>query len=162
MTRRGMTLLEVLLAAVLLALLLGALVPWVRLAGASAMARGDRAAWEAGARSLLRQIGQWVDAGDFVESAKLGARVARLDDGTIRLRTRTNLGSCRGPVEITIRHDAEAGIVRAEFRQDGALREERVLLHGVRSWDAKIETANRLLSIGIEGDGALLARGFRW
>jgi type II secretory pathway component PulJ len=153
--RRGLTLLELVLA---LALLVGIAVTatsWTTTSARAADRLGEESAWSLATDATLGLIGEAVASGDPIHDVE---RV-RVNDDAIMLRTRDS----RGPATLTIerRDDLLVLVRKAESQSRG---EESTLLDRVAAFEPSLEHTDDdrlVLSLKLTRlDGAVLTR--RW
>lgn len=168
--RRGFTLLETLLALVLVALLASAATAWIGTAMASGKREAEEARWIAAAEAALRRFGDDLRTFD-ARSDRRGNREPRIvaEQDRCRIRTRAVLRDGEAV------HSAEW--VAWDIDGDGFLsrsvgdREERLL--GLHSFTVHIEPAEpaaddrshrslpTLVRVTLEGDGPTVTRAWR-
>lgn len=171
MRRRGLTILELLLALVLLASLTGLLSTWVVTASRLSASSGPRIEWRSAAQRVLLLIEDDVACGDFTGAPGAEAsrtRVTRVDASSLRIATRS----------ATAVHPAAIGASLHEYRYDalrgtlelvvsaagGAGRgQTRPLLDQIVGWRVVVDAEACLLTVEIEsGFGDKAAGRFRW
>lgn len=167
---RGLTLLEMLLALVLVALLASAAAAWIGTAMASGKRQADEARWAAAAEAALRRLGDDLRTFD-ARADRRGQSEPRIMAGQDRCRIRTR-AVLRDGEEV---HAAEW--VAWNIDGDGFLsrsvgdREERLLavhsftVHVDRPEPASEGRSHRrlppLLRVTLEGDGPTVTRAWR-
>ena len=122
MTRRAMTLVELLLAFALLSGLTLACVAWTTAAARALATEGGRVSWRAAAERSVELVNEALaieDAGLHTGGGRedLWRRV-EIGDGTILVRTRVTVSSDRPAVAAAMRLRVTNGVLRAEWLDD--------------------------------------------
>ena len=139
--RRGLTLVEVLAALVLLTGIMLAAAAWVQASARATAATVPEARTRSAVEAVFRQLHDDLAIGDFDDDKNASPRVVNLHD-RIEIRTRV---PGHGAVTVTYRLEQREGtLVRVEHRRDGKRR--RVLL------DEVDEIVGGIREIGTEED----------
>jgi prepilin-type N-terminal cleavage/methylation domain-containing protein len=157
-TKRGMTMVELLLALVLLAGLMVAAASWTQIAGTTGASVVHATRWRQAAETVLQLIHDDLATGDFAKgSTSSGSPRAQLVSGALIVRTR---GVVVGPVEHEYRLDSFTGrMVLVERHGDG--RKERLLLDQVLAFTCTIiEKQTGLQVVIICEDGTAVDRRY--
>jgi hypothetical protein len=114
---RGMTILELLAAVVLMSAVMVAGVSWLRIAASDTAVAGQRLGWSIAARAVFARIEEDIQTGDL-SGEEPKAQVGK--DGTLRVRTRV-----RGPILCVYRWDESTGVLwRDEVAASGGVDSE--------------------------------------
>jgi hypothetical protein len=165
MTRRGLTLVEVLGALSLLGLLMVACLSWTRMAVSHASNAGVRTRWERAAGAVLDLIGDGLRTGDACDperKLRVDASAAVL---VIRGRGSAD-GRLPGVVDRVYRRDPASGdLVVEEYAPVpfGVMPTQaplgaRPLLGEVRATTFALDVPSRVLSVEVAGPNAAVAR----
>jgi prepilin-type N-terminal cleavage/methylation domain-containing protein len=163
--RRGLTMIELLVALSLLSIVMVAVATWTQVTARAAQSAAGPMRWRAAAETLLTLIHDDLVSGDLGDARRPGGRgQARVEaiDGTLRIETRA-VGPDRlcGPVAHRYVLDAISGELRLERRIPQGTRTSHLLLDSVREWQGAIDQEEVLLSVSITAkDGTTVARSY--
>ncbi len=158
--KRGLTMIELLLALSLLTMVMLAVASWTQVtAQASATAAGP-ARWQAAAGAVLQLVHDDLATGDFGTNSP-GTRVAVID-GVLQIRTRAGASSdLVGPVTHHYKFDPHAHEVQLEQRKASGQRRTHLLLDGVDEWQCEIDDERGILTVAITSSkGLTVARSY--
>ncbi|MCC6910309.1 MAG: prepilin-type N-terminal cleavage/methylation domain-containing protein [Phycisphaerales bacterium] len=171
MKRRGMTILELLLALALLGVLCSLLTSWLVTVARLSAERGPRLEWRSAAMRVLDGIGDDLACGDFeatARNAKLRPRVEAQEPARLRIRTRstsTQSPDNAGPGIHEYRFDRTAQSLAVAITSTARSTSpvNRQLLSGVADWQVQLDEEDRVLSVTIVSrHGDTLSRRFTW
>lgn len=149
--RRGLTMLELLLALALMAAVLTALLAVIQTTAAATVTIAEPLQWRTAAERVVQLVRADLLCGDFSASAD---RVS-VTDGTLRIRTRASgADAVAGPVTClyALRGD---GRLELERRAPGGSIERRDLLGGVRRFACAVGADGRVLAVTIASEDGL-------
>lgn len=159
MSRRGLTLIELLLSIALLAAIVSVAAAWTTLAGRFAATGVEPVKARNGAQALLQVIHDDLVAGDFagLQAETDAAPRATWSDGVLRIQTR----DIAGATSRSFRFDQGSETIC--LHQTGPSRPEaEVLANGVGTFDCRIDEARTFLTVEISlRDGQVLRRRYR-
>gem|GEM_PF-1692277 len=171
MNRRGMTILELLLALALLGVLCSLLTSWLVTVSRLSAEQGPRIEWRMAAARVLDGIADDLASGDFEiadRRSKTPPRVEVLEPSRLRIRTRsitTQSPENPGPATHEFRFDriAETVSVTISSTSRSTSPEVRHLLSSVADWRVELDEEQRELSVTIVSrQGDTSARRFSW
>lgn len=171
MTRRGMTILELLIALVLLGALCSLLTSWLVTVSRLSADRGPRLEWRSAALRILDAIENDLTCGDFEpgdRKSKLPPRVEVLEPSRLRIATRnsaTLVSDSLGPAIHEYRFDGVSQTlllsITSTVRPTRAA--ERPLATAVADWRVDLDHEERVLTVTIKSrHGDELGRRFTW
>jgi prepilin-type N-terminal cleavage/methylation domain-containing protein len=158
MARRGLTLLEVLLALALLAGLLIGVAAWV---GSTARASHDVRAplgWHGAAERVLQLVADDIATGDFVGGTP---RMGIIERGLSISTRETLIADRRGPATHRYVYLPQSDRLVLRVRA-GAFSTERVLLEGVEAFSCLRDEEANHVTITLTGHGLSLERRYPW
>ncbi|MCH8342417.1 MAG: hypothetical protein IH983_00330 [Planctomycetes bacterium] len=172
--RRGLTMIELLLAVSLLTPITLAIAAWTQVAARASASAAEPMRWRAAAEAALQLIHDDLVTGDFAEgptdSSSQESRV-EVVDGMLRIRTRATPGSwtapapapgtVTGPATHHYIFDAFSGELRLRQRSAHGAQSTRPLLDRVRQWRCEIDHEHNLLTIAVTSiQGRNVARSY--
>lgn len=160
--RRGLTMVELLLALSLLTGIMVAIASWTQVTARASTAVAGPLHWRSAARAVLQLIHDDLVSGDFGEPKgrrpNQKARVEVVGD-VLRIRTRlVGLRDHAGPVAHEYRFEASSGEVRLGQRSGQGRSSTRLLLDQVHAWQATFDDENRVLTVTITSTGGTTAK----
>ena len=173
--RRGLTMVELLLAVSLLTPITLAIAAWTQVAARASAVAAEPMRWRAAAEAALQLIHDDLVTGDFAggfsgpQSGGRSDQKPRVEvvDGTLRIRTRATPGSwtapggVTGPATHSYIFDAFSGELRLRQRTAHGEQRTRPLLDRVRQWQCEIDQEHNLLTIVITSiQGRNVARSY--
>jgi len=170
-TRRGLTILESLLALALLGALCSLLTSWLVTVSRLSVDRGPRLEWRSAALRILDGIGDDLSCGDFQSTdrkPKSPPRVEVLESSRLRIVTRrsaTPASDSPGPAIHEYRLDAMARtlILSISSLAPSTSTSDRPLATAVADWRVDLDERQRVLTVTIESrHGDELSRRFTW
>lgn len=171
MTRRGMTILEVLLSLVLLGALASMLTSWLVTISRASAEHGSRMQWRSAARGALDLIEDDLTTGDFEIGAQghlAQPQVVVVEPSRLRIRTRstwTHSPQAPGPAIHEYLFDPMAGVLMLSISSNSSAMSpwRRSLVTSVTAWEVDSNEEQRILSIRIESSsGEAMSRRFSW
>ncbi len=171
MNRRGMTILELLLALALLGVLCALLTSWLVTVSRLSAEHGPRMEWRSAAARVLDGIADDLTCADFEiadRRLKILPRVEVLEPSRLRIRTRsttTQPPGNPGPATHEFRFDriAETVSVTITSTSRSTSPEVRRLLSSVADWQVELDEEQRVLSVTIVShQGDTSNRRFTW
>ena len=171
MNRRGMTILELMLALALLGVLCSLLTSWLVTVSRLSAEQGPRIEWRSAAARVLDGIADDLTCADFEMAdrrSKSLPRVEILEPSRLRIRTRstpTQSPEQPGPAVHEFRFDRNGETVSVTINSTGRSMspEVRHLVSGVADWRVELDEEQRTLSVTIVShQGETLARRFTW
>lgn len=175
--RRGLTMVELLLAVSLLTPITLAIAAWTQVAARASASAAEPMRWRAAAEAALQLIHDDLVTGDFsggpTDRSSQQSRV-EVVDGMLRIRTRATPGSwtapapgrvtpgsVTGPATHRYIFDAFSGELRLRQRTAHGAQSIRTLLDRVRQWQCEIDHEHNLLTIAITSiRGPAVARSY--
>lgn len=156
MTRRAMTLIELLAAVSLLGLVILAMAGWTQTAARTAASVGPALHWEQAAEAVLDQIHQDLTTGDLWQSNS-NRRIQIVDD-QLTIRTRD-----RGQSRHIYTFDQQTNRLSLKREADGTDKQPTsLLIEEVSSWLIDLDEDTNELRIAITSiDGQELTRRYR-
>ncbi len=158
--RRGLTMIELLLALSLLAVVMLAVASWTQVtAQASATAAGP-VHWRAAAEAMLQLIHDDLATGDF--GPEVRQTPVAVIDGVLEIHTRAGASSdLVGPVTHRYRLDASAREMKLEQRTASGRRRTHLLLDRVDQWKCAIDDERETLTVTIASrEGSSVTRSY--
>lgn len=169
--RRGMSILELLIALALLGALCSLLTSWLVTVSRLSADRGPRLEWRSAALRILDSIEDDLACGDFEPGARNSAsrpRVEVLEPSRLRIRTRstsTQAPNSPGPAIHEYRFDqvARTLFLSVSSSSGPTSSEDRALAGAVADWMVNLDDEQRVVTITIQSDrGDELRRRFTW
>ncbi len=164
--RRGLTMLELLLALSLLSAIMLATASWTQVAARASADAIYPVRWRAAAEAVLQLIHDDLVTGDFTDTQRgrrnQNARV-EVVDGAIRIRTRAvgNTGDVTGLAIHRYAFDAFSGQLQLDQRTVTGERYTRPLLDHVQEWQCVIDEEQNLLTVTItSSEESVIARSY--
>lgn len=168
--RRGLTMVELLLAVSLLTPITLAIAAWTQVAARASASAAEPMRWRAAAEAALQLIHDDLVTGDFSEGpTDPSSHESHVEvvDGMLRIRTRATPGSWTAPGNVTgpATHgyifDAYSGELRLRQRKAHGEQSIRPLLNRVRRWQCEIDHEHNLLTIAVTSiQGRNVARSY--
>lgn len=154
MSRRGLTLIEMLLALTLLAAIAGVTAAWTKTATQLASSAVEPARLRSAAQAVLEIIHDDLKTGDFVTHDSVERVTCK--DGSLRIQTRD-----RGSVTVhTYRLKPQTETLEL-LKGDSSNSASIVLVGSATRFDCEIDAARTVLTVAITmKDGAILARRY--
>ncbi len=171
MKRRGMTILELLLALALLGALCSLLTSWLVTVSRLSAEHGPRLEWRSAAMRVLDGIGDDLACGDFeaaARNAKAKPRVEVLEPARLRIRTRSTLtqspdNAGSGIHEYRFDRTAETLAVTITSTRRLTSETDRQLLGSVADWRIQLDEQQHILTVMlVSRHGDTLSRRFTW
>ena len=158
--KRGLTMVELLLALSLLAVLMVAVASWTRIAAQASAKAAQPTRWRTAAERTLELIQADLLIGDFEDDP----RTPRIEVASGQLKIRTRQVSADGfGGSVTHRYvfNTPDHELRLEERASGGRQHSRLLLNDVSDWQCMIEEEEQILSVTITArDGREHARRY--
>ena len=171
MTRRGLTILELLLALALLSALCSLLTSWLVTVSKLSAEHGPRLEWQSAALRILDTIEDDLVCGDFETVDRRRPETPRIEvvePSRLRIVTRstsTQTPGSPGPAIHEYRFDRASGTLFLSISssaQPGSI-EDRPLTTEVADWIVELDEEERVLVVTIASrHGAELSRRFTW
>ncbi len=159
--RRGLTMIELLLALSLLGMIALAVASWTHVAAGSATGVSQPRRWLTAAEAVLQLIHDDVAGSAGSSRGESREPPVRAADGALEIHTRSTApGGLVGPVTSRYSHEPASG--RLVFRQrtpDGR-ESTRLLLDRVEQWEVGIDKENRALIVRIASHDRQASRSF--
>ena len=156
--KRGLTMVELLLALSLLSVIMLAVASWTQVTANAAASMAGPVRWRAASEAVFQLIHDDLVSGDF------GGGAPRVDvvDGVFRVTTRaTGFSDLVGAVTHRYRHRADSRELLLEERVSDGRRRTRVLLDDVSEWRCEIDPEERLLTVMLaSGDDLEATRSY--
>ena len=156
--RRGLTMLELLVAVGLLSALLLATASWTRVAARSSTSTAEPMRWRVAAEAVLSLIHDDLATGDFANVGRRGRNQAprvEVTYGTLRINTRSVApGDVIGSVTNRYTLDSFSGELQLDQRTRLGRRSARLLLDGVSKWKCELDEEKDILTISIVSNDA--------
>ncbi len=148
---RGTTMLELLVALVLLSALVFTLAAWTRVAGGLSAGSVETVRWRHAAEAVLSLVHDDLSAGDLKEEERVEVK-----DTVLEISTRpTSIRDFRGPVRHRYVLDAFSGRLALETVTDRNERRTRPLIDGVGTWLCEIDEEQSVLLVRITSVGGV-------
>ena len=150
MSRRGLTMIEVLVALGLLSALMLTVTSWIQsTARASTLAEPMR--WRVAAEAILQLIHDDLITGDFESEQKRNQQLrVMVENGSLRIRTRTvQGGSETGSTIHRYRFDTLTSELGTTNEPERGRHTTRLLLDDVNSFDCRIDEEPALLTVSV-------------
>ncbi|MCH8166198.1 MAG: prepilin-type N-terminal cleavage/methylation domain-containing protein [Planctomycetes bacterium] len=164
--RRGLTMVELLLALSLLSAILLATASWTQVAARTTADSIYPVRWRAAAQAVLQLIHDDLVTGDFTDTQRgrrnQNARVAVVN-GALRIRTRAigHTGDVTGLAIHRYAFDAYSGQLRLDQQTVTGTRYTRPLLDQVQEWQCVIDEEQNLLTVTItSSEESVIARSY--
>lgn len=150
--RRGLTMLELLVAVSLLAVLMLGVASWIQVTARAGASDHQPARWRAAAHTVLQLIHDDLVTGD------LGAAQRRtpveIVDRVLVVRTRVRApDDIAGPIAHRYKLDTSSNILQLEQRLSNGRRATRPLLDDVGEWHCSIDDQQTTLTVSIAPRG---------
>ncbi len=164
--RRGLTMLELLLALSLLSAILLATASWTQVAARASADATYPVRWQAAAEAVFQLIHDDLVTGDFPDTQRgrsiQNARVAVVN-GALRIRTRAvgHTGDVTGRAIHRYAFDALSRQLRLDQRTATGGRSSRPLLDRVQEWQCLVDEEQNLLTVTITStEESVIARSY--
>ncbi len=157
--RRGLTMIELLLALSLLGVIAIAVVSWTQLAAGAAAGVSQPRRWLAAAEALLQLIHDDVAGSAGSSGGESREPAVYVADGALEVRTRSTApGGLVGPVTSRYIHEL-SGLVLQQRTPDGR-EQTRLLLDRIEQWEVGIDREKRRLNVRITWQDVQASRSF--
>ena len=167
--RRGLTMVELLVALSLLSAVMLAVASWTQVTARASADAAEPVRWRAAAENVLRLIHDDLVTGDFAGDSSAEGRGrtpsprVEVFVGELRLRTRAagaGAGAI-GPVTRRYAFDALSDELRLHQATAQGISTTRLLLDRVEEWQCSIDEEEKLLTVGItSSDGTVVTRSY--
>ena len=148
--RRGLTMVETLLALSLLAVVMVAVISWIGVTARTGALAAEPARWRAAADAILSLVADDVTTGDFGSQAP--RRTVQVIGRVLEIHTRRRGAAPAGSIVRRYRLDERIGELQVQDRSQSGRRTTRTVLTGVDEWTCAIDDERRVLSVTIASD----------
>ncbi len=157
--RRGLTMIELLLALGLLGVIAMAVVSWTQVAAGAAAGVSQPRRWLAAAEAVLQLIHDDLAGSAGSSGGESREPPIRVADSALEIRTRSTApGGLVGPV--TSRYSHEPGRLVLRQRTPDGRDSTRLLLDCVEQWEVGIDKEKRTLNVRITSQEVQVGRSF--
>ena len=143
--KRGLTLIELLVALSLLSLIVLASSAWIRITAGSAAQESTLVHQSTAAQAVLRLIHSDLITGDFNRAENADPRV-RIEGNRLQIDTRVPE---TGLITHSYRYDPSSGHLLREAHSPHTLQSPRPLLEGVTNWTCTLAEDDSLLTVAL-------------
>ncbi len=159
--RRGLTMVEVLLALSLLGMITLAVASWTHLAAGAAVGVSQPRRWLAAAEAVLQLIHDDVAGSAGSSGGQSREPPVRVADGALEIVTRsTASGGLVGPVTSRYGHEPATGRLILQQRTPDGRQSTRLLLDRVEFWEIGLDKEKRRLNVRITSQERRASRSF--
>ncbi len=159
--RRGLTMIELLLALSLLGVIALAVASWTHVAAGAAAGVSQPRRWLAAAEAVLQLIHDDVAGSAGGSAGQLREPPVRAADGALEIRTRSTApGGLAGPMTSRYSHEPASGRLVLQQRTPDGRQSTRLLLDRVEQWEVGIDKEKRRLDVRITSQDVQAARSF--